>query len=111
MERFAEYAPANIYCGEGWHQLIVNLDIELSKIDPNYVVVQIKEKFGTLRYYIETDVSKRKQLKMREIIMRYELLSSKTCEISGGPGVLMRGGGNYKTMDPRLAPEMYQVVQ
>lgn len=102
--------PALIACDEGWHQLIVSLDIELSKIDSNYTVVQIKEKFGTLRYYIASDATERKLRKMHKIIQRYEYLSSKTCEKTGGPGVLMYYKGLYKTLDPSIAPKGYEIV-
>ena len=37
--------------GDGWQEIIENLDRELAKIDPNYTIDQIKEKFGGLRYY------------------------------------------------------------
>ena len=36
---------------EGWYQLIVDCDKELTAIDPNYQILQIKQKFGGLRYY------------------------------------------------------------
>jgi hypothetical protein len=35
----------------GWYPIVVGVDERLSAIDPEYVVHQIKEKFGTLRYY------------------------------------------------------------
>lgn len=40
-----------IACGPGWHQLLVELDTTLARIEPGYEVHQIKEKFGGLRYY------------------------------------------------------------
>lgn len=35
----------------GWYPLIAEVDRQLSSLDPNYVVHQVKQKFGTLRYY------------------------------------------------------------
>ena len=35
----------------GWYQIVAILDERLAAIDPDYVVHQVKEKFGTLRYY------------------------------------------------------------
>ena len=35
----------------GWYPIVVAFDQRLSAIDPEYVVHQVKEKFGTLRYY------------------------------------------------------------
>ncbi|OBB81462.1 hypothetical protein A5760_16365 [Mycobacterium colombiense] len=35
----------------GWYPIVANLDERLAAIDPDYVVHQVKEKFGALRYY------------------------------------------------------------
>lgn len=40
-----------IGCGPGWYRLLVELDTQLAALDPDYRVQQVKEKFGTLRYY------------------------------------------------------------
>jgi len=37
--------------GKGWYPLLADLDDELSAIDADYTVTQIKEKFGGLRFY------------------------------------------------------------
>lgn len=37
----------------GWDDLLLNLDRALSAIDPDYTLLQAKEKFGTLRFYTE----------------------------------------------------------
>ena len=36
---------------EGWYQLVLDCDKELTGVDPNYQIYQVKEKFGGLRYY------------------------------------------------------------
>jgi len=38
---------------QGWVDLVLGLDTAIAGYDPNYVLVQVKEKFGGLRYYIE----------------------------------------------------------
>jgi hypothetical protein len=38
-------------CGPGWHPLLLQLDAQLSELEPAYIVYQIKEKFGGLRFY------------------------------------------------------------
>lgn len=35
----------------GWYSIIVQLNKELTELDPDYEVHQVKEKFGSLRYY------------------------------------------------------------
>lgn len=46
----SENAITNV--GVGWQPIITKVDTALKMIDPDYTVDQIKEKFGTLRYYI-----------------------------------------------------------
>jgi hypothetical protein len=40
-----------IRCDRGWYSLLVELDEQLRALLPNYVIHQVKEKFGGLRYY------------------------------------------------------------
>ena len=41
-------------CGDGWFDLIYQLSKKLSAIYPNVRAVQVKEKFGGLRFYVVT---------------------------------------------------------
>jgi hypothetical protein len=41
-----------ISCGPGWYPLLVRLNKALAALVPEYEVHQVKEKYGTLRYYI-----------------------------------------------------------
>ena len=91
---------------EGWYQIIVDCDKELTAIDPNYGVYQIKEKFGGLRYYMTpcNDTTKEQRNKMYEVISKYEAIAARTCEATGKPGVLMKSiGGWLKTLNPEYA--------
>ena len=92
----------------GWYQLVIDCDKELTELDPDYRVHQIKEKFGKLRYYIrQADECGLDTLeKMNAVIRKYEDVSSITCEATGDPGVLMRSvGGWLKTLSPVYASE------
>ena len=85
---------------EGWYQLIVDCDKELTAIDPNYQILQIKQKFGGLRYYFHPSQSDTLK-EMQKVIAKYEAIAKITCEATGNPGVLMRSkSGWYKTLDP-----------
>lgn len=94
---------STIEVDEGWYQLVIDCDKELSEIDPKYDLQQVKEKFGGLRYYFQpSDPTLRN--KMDAVIAKYEELASRTCEATGGPGVLMKSVGNwYKTLSPDYA--------
>lgn len=69
-------------CGPGWFQLLHDLSTELSsEIHPESRVTQVKEKYGTLRFYVDfaNDAS-------WDIIEKYEAKSATICEECGHPG-------------------------
>lgn len=82
--------------GLGWRTILENLHQQLTQLTPNYAVAQIKEKFGTLRVYLEIygesgdDVSR--------AIRDAEWESSRTCEYCGKPGKQARTSGWIKTI-------------
>jgi hypothetical protein len=45
-----------IDCGPGWYRLLSELEDSISKIAPEYEVHQVKEKYGTLRFYWQLPV-------------------------------------------------------
>ena len=77
----------------GWYALVVATDSRLAALDPAYRVHQIKEKFGTLRYYYwpsSDDASPDLLDAMDAITDDAERASAITCERCGQPGVLQR---------------------
>jgi len=90
---------------EGWYQIVVDCDKELTAIDPNYRIFQIKEKFGGLRYYFQPSQSDTLEA-MNEVVSKYEEMASRTCEATGMPGVLMKSStGRVKTLSPDYVSE------
>lgn len=84
-------------CGDGWEPLIRRLSAKLEAMilaTPKYErlvyrAFQVKEKFGTLRFYMalgQTD-------EMTAVIREAEEESARTCERCGAPG--SRRGRNY----------------
>lgn len=75
--------------GDGWYGLIKRLSLELENLilsEPeqerkNYRAVQIKEKFGSLRFYLLLETQK-----MRQVILQAEVESSHICEVCGQAG-------------------------
>ena len=65
----------------GWNRIILDLHNELVKEHPDYYIVQIKEKFGGLRYYTGAMTDRG-----RDLIGQAEDKSFKTCEKCGRPG-------------------------
>lgn len=77
-------------CGEGWHPLIKELLDRLqslvNSVSPdlnNFRIVQIKEKWGTLRIYTNFST-----YEIENIIDEYEQKALTICEMCGKPGYL-----------------------
>lgn len=88
---------------EGWYQIVLDCDRELTQIDPGYQIAQIKQKFGGLRYYFQPSLS-HTQKDMDDVVTKYEAVAAVTCEATGNPGVLMKSeGGWVRTLDPEYA--------
>ena len=75
---------------DGWKDLVLRTDEMLAYMDPDYEIHQVKEKFGTLRYYYESKYeydSIQGQI-MQAIASYAEQNSSIICEICGKCGSL-----------------------
>ena len=79
-------------CGNGWYPLIKDLITDLIELGWDKQVCQVKEKFGALRFYINTGSDE-----IFKKIHSYENQSYETCETCGEKGEL-RLGSWYKTL-------------
>lgn len=76
-------------CGDGWEPLIRKLSEKLEPLvqaipeEERPVVIQVKEKFGGLRFYMTTETEE-----MSKAIEEAEVVSFRTCEECGQPGSL-----------------------
>ena len=77
---------------EGWFQLIKDLIVDLNKMGWDKQVTQVKEKFGGLRFYINSGIPE-----IHQRILQTETESYKICEICGEPGK-PRTNGWYQTL-------------
>ena len=82
-------------CGDGWFALLWRLSEKLEPLCEGTAAraVQIKEKFGTLRFYM-SDVTD----EMHKLIAEAEAESETTCELCGSSDAKARGGGWVKTL-------------
>lgn len=85
---FATIHPLNYGCGEGWKDIINKLCTDLHALDPAVTVVQIKEKFGTLRFYLGCCGAEANYEAIYARITEAEKQSAITCEWCGAPGTL-----------------------
>lgn len=114
-DKFQQSYYKSIDVDEGWYQIIIDCDKELSSIDPGYSILQIKQKFGGLRYYFSSESDALDA--MQEVVTKYECIAATTCEATGGRGVLMRSkSGWLKTLNIEWASSSlfhrdYTIVQ
>lgn len=71
--------------GPGWFPIIEELERDLEEMVPGYRVVQVKEKFGGLRYYADPplDAPEETWREMQKRIDAAETLALDTCEECG----------------------------
>lgn len=80
-------------CDDGWFSLIYDLSYKLEKEieklpeDERPIATQIKEKFGTLRFYMSSETDE-----MSKLIEQAELKSATICEKCGDFGELRQDG-------------------
>lgn len=72
-------------CGEGWEDIIRSLHADLVKLFPDYKVIQVKEKFGGLRYYVDIPYNDSSMAAYSRIGYA-ENESLRTCEVCGEAG-------------------------
>ena len=84
------YTAFGCECGPGWYELLRSLCKEIVQayaekgLEPDIEIHQIKEKYGTLRFYYGSSID------LYEIVSKYEDLSETTCENCGKPGQLYK---------------------
>jgi hypothetical protein len=83
-----------ICCGDGWYKILDELSAKLEPL--GVVALQVKEKFGGLRFYIGP-VSKEHSDEVYAAIDEASTTSTKTCERCGKPGKV-RGSGWVKVL-------------
>lgn len=91
FSRFERFDLPDFQCNDGWRPLIHDL---LTRIDallgPERAIEvdQIKEKFGSLRFYWRGDVTDAERKSIRELIDAVSHASGKICELCGKPGMI-----------------------
>ncbi len=70
-----------IECGLGWKTIVFACHNELLAIDPDYKILQIKQKFNGLRYYFTSESDRHRE--MLAITQKYETLSFSIDEETG----------------------------
>ena len=79
---------------EGWYQLIKDLIVDLNEMGWDKQVMQVKEKFGGLRFYVNSHIENDD---LHNRVFKAEKDSYKICEVCGEPG-RVRNNGWYMTL-------------
>jgi hypothetical protein len=95
-----KFIKCSYECNSGWYQMldelfgkIQSIVDELPKGEFEFEVVQVKEKFGTLRVYCNYYVED-----IEDLIETYSKISGHVCEVCGEDGKLQEENGWYKTV-------------
>lgn len=97
-ERIPERWGKWIDVGPGWFPLLAELDAQLARLDPAYVVHQCKSKFGGLRFYADTTLEGAIADEFAALIRAAETASQTRCEECGAPGRLIDVRGWMTTL-------------
>jgi hypothetical protein len=114
----------SLRCGTGWYPLLDELDTMISYLAPNYELYQVKEKYGTLRFYIGGPSKDKITSDIVDNLIQYATeISSITCESCGAARygkirsrydrtVKLRNDGWMKTLcDPCALAQDYPIEE
>lgn len=84
-------------CGDGWRQLIESLVIKLDALKIPYEVMQVKEKFGGLRFRFNLDEQQPEDVweKFHDLVSKTEQASYGICEFCAEPAVDVKAWNNW----------------
>lgn len=99
---FPNYPPCGFDLPEGWNDLFEDLCIKLSALDNPPTCSQVKEKFGGLRFYCDSETAEASRF-----IDEAERKSYKTCQLCGSEDdVKNRGGGWIINLCPACSEKL-----
>lgn len=93
----------NVALPRGWREIVAALHMDLVKLDPDYRLFQVKEKFGGLRFYADSNVDG-----FQERIRETEELSYHVCQDTGTDGRLTQIGYWHCTLSPHIEKVLLQ---
>jgi hypothetical protein len=90
------------HIGPGWQPIVRELHQKVLHIDPDLEVLQIKEKFGGLRYYYNSKYPYQSDESntINDLVAEAEQKCDVTCEECGEPGENKSILGWYRTLCP-----------
>lgn len=92
----ARLPSGTLECSSGWWPIVAKLDRDIAELVPDYSLLQVKEKFGGLRYYVALPAGAPEE-EIHRLIAAAETTAGFTCEFCGEPG-RSRNTGWIKTL-------------
>jgi hypothetical protein len=97
LEHIPEEWGRSLRVHRGWYQLVLRTHAKLLELDPSYEALQIKEKFGGLRYYHRLTNAADASLGW-SIEAEAEIESYTICELCGQSGTLHKNTTYWQTL-------------
>ena len=79
----------------GWINIVEQLVHDVVKVQPDVQIIQVKEKIGGMRFYVDSATKE-----VYDLIDKAETLSEQTCQVCGKSGTIKRVGGWYACVCP-----------
>jgi len=92
-------------CGAGWYPILADLESKLAATAPDTELAFIGESDGELVVALLSD-----NLSVEELVRDAAARAARTCEFSGGSGVVMDGPAGRRVLNPSLASEEWRVA-
>lgn len=111
-ERRLRFEEERAKVGDGWHRIINDIDESLTALLGDYDLLQIKEQYGGLRYYVILDhrYANLNIVQAIRAITEGEQASWTTCEGCEEPGHVEYHAGWYKTLCPKHHEEVEDIM-
>jgi hypothetical protein len=98
-QKHTPFSHSGFQIGAGWLNIIDNLATSIEKLCPDDVasieVIQVKEKFGGLRFYYgfakTSNIDQETKNQIEQLVKKAEDRCLNTCEACGEPGQLRKG--------------------
>ncbi|APH45469.1 hypothetical protein BMW26_11280 [Microbacterium sp. 1.5R] len=86
VARITDPWPATVEVSPGWYPLLESLEHHLAALAPDYVVHQVKSKFGALSFFAASSTNPEEYSEeFNAAILAAEWKSIVTCELCGAP--------------------------
>ena len=113
LKQLSIFSNCTFEVKRGWFGILLELGTDLEKYCNEHkidlpIILQIKEKFGTLRFYYtlkDKTIAEEHKNAIREMVKKAEDLSEITCEKCGEKGELVVDSNFWSTVCPSHRPK------